>query len=375
MTPLARVARVACPEYAEVERAFRRTLEWLADDGPWAARGEPLLVKPNFLAPRPPEEAVTTHPAVVAAALAVAADLGARAVVADSPGFGSAAKVARVSGVAEVCRRFGVPVMDLGRGEAVTVAGATFRGLYLAREALEARWLWNLAKWKTHTMMGLTLGVKNLYGCVPGKRKVAAHLRAGRDPTGFARQLLDLEGLLRPRLTVLDGVVAMDGAGPGSGRPRRRGLLLASADAPALDWEATRLSGFRPGDVPTVAASLEVGRVAPERIRVVGDAAAPIAFAPAPGSPCDWPLPAPLRRLLRGAVSPAPRFDAGRCTDCRVCVEACPATALEPGTPPALRRDVCIRCYCCQELCPSGAVRVPARGLGGFLARGRGRRS
>jgi uncharacterized protein (DUF362 family)/ferredoxin len=363
------VARVACSDYAQTRRAFGRALDLLAGEGPFAARGEPLLVKPNLLAAHPVAAAVTTHPAVVDAALAAAADLGARPVVADSPGLGSAQRVAKVCGIAEVCQRHRVPLLDLGEMEAVAVAGPTYRGLRLAREALEARWLWNLPKWKTHTMMGLTLGVKNLYGCVPGKRKIAAHFRTGDKPEAFAQQLLDIEVVLRPALTVLDGITAMEGAGPSQGRPVARSLLLASRDAPALDWEATRLSGFPPGSVPTVQASLETGRLDPATVSVVGDPAGPMGFDPAPGSPCDWPVPRILKRWARGIIAPAPRFRAEACTGCGACSEACPAGALRAGTPPELTPEACIRCFCCQELCPAGAVRVERRQLLGFVSR------
>lgn len=370
------VVRVGCEGYSGAQQALRRALELLSPSagGPLAARGEPLLLKPNLLAAHAPGDAVTTHPAVVDAALALAADLGARACVADSPGLGSAQRVGRACGIAEVCRRHGVPLLDLGAGEGVAASGPTFRGLVLAREAVEARWLWNLPKWKTHTMMGLTLGVKNLFGCVPGKRKVAAHFRAGKNPRAFARHLLDIEAVLSPRLTVLDGVVAMEGPGPSRGRPVSRGLLLASSDAAALDAEATRLSGFDPEDVPTVAESLASGRLEPGRVRVVGDPARPLVFEPAAGSPCDWPLPRFLKRWVRGALSPAPRFAAGRCTGCGACGAACPAGALRPGTPPELVQERCIRCYCCQELCPKGAVEVARRRLPGLrFPRGGGR--
>ena len=67
--------------------------------------------------------------------------------------------------------------------------------------------------------MLLTLGVKNLFGCIPGPRKAVWHLKAGKDQETFAQILVDVYQIIRPSLTVLDGVVGMEGNGPNSGRP------------------------------------------------------------------------------------------------------------------------------------------------------------
>ena len=355
------VARIKAPGYGDAEIALRRALELLGGPGLFAKKGQRVLVKPNLLAPKSVEKAVTTHPAIIEAALRILLEIGAVPVVGDSPGIGSAKFVARTCGILKVCRSLGVELVDLGSAGISEVKGSTYKGLEVAREALNAGAIWNLAKWKTHTMMGLTLGVKNLYGCVPGKRKVAGHLRAGANHEAFALMLLDLWSTLRPALTILDGIVAMEGAGPGSGSPLSRGLLLASADAPALDYEATRLSGFSPSSIHTVRLCLENGIIDPNEIEVIGDEAEPMRFAPAPGSSNDFDfLPKSLKGLVRGVLTPAPRFDGVACVDCGVCVEACPAKALTCGKPPVIAKGACIRCYCCQELCPENAVTVPS---------------
>jgi uncharacterized protein (DUF362 family)/NAD-dependent dihydropyrimidine dehydrogenase PreA subunit len=358
---MSRVAQIACDDYRNSDAATRRALDLLGGPEKFLTPGEPLLLKPNMLAPHLPHLAVTTHPAMVEAALKIALDCGAKPVVADSPGLSGVKRVARVCGIEEVCKRLGVPLLDLGHSGVVKVSATTYKNLELAEAAVNATHIWNLPKWKTHTMMGLTLGVKNLYGCIPGKRKVAGHFRVGKDFDAFALMILDIWEVLTPSLTILDGVVAMDGPGPSRGSPVERNLILASSDAPALDWVACKLSGFSHRTVPTVKHSLARGLFDPKEVVVVGDEAKPMKFRPAPGSPIDFAvIPRPVRAMLRSTLSPAPSFSIEECEGCHVCVKACPVDVLTRTTPPKVNKRDCIRCYCCQELCPHGAVSVPA---------------
>lgn len=367
---MSRVARVSCRDYDDAAKALQRGFQLLGGVEKYAARGEKILVKPNLLAPFGVKKAVTTHPAVLDAALGILADLGAKASVGDSPGIGTASYVAKISGMAEVCKRHSVPLLDLGKCPVREVDVKGYRGLPLSEEVWNHDGIWNLAKWKTHSMMGLTLGVKNLYGLVPGAKKIKGHMRAGEDRDAFAGMLLEIAQVVKPRLTILDGIIAMEGAGPSNGTPLERNLLLLAENPYALDFEAARLSGFTPGTIPTVRLSLEKGFFFPEKLEVLGDDAEVLNFLPAPGSPTDFGiLPKFLRRLLRRIISPPPLFSRELCENCGVCVGACPVEALSPGLPPAIRKDACIRCYCCQELCPKGAVSVSVR-----LANGHGRR-
>ena len=92
------VAQVLCDDYRSADGAVAKALELLGGPERFLTPGEPLLVKPNMLAPHKPHLAVTTHPAVVEAALRIALDCGAKPVVADSPGLSGVKKVARVCG-------------------------------------------------------------------------------------------------------------------------------------------------------------------------------------------------------------------------------------------------------------------------------------
>ncbi len=113
---------------------------------------------------------------------------------------------------------FNRPVLPPKRG------GKIFKQLEIDQTVLEAEVIINLPKLKTHSLTLLTLGVKNLFGCIPGPRKALWHLKAGEDRKTFAKILVDVYQIIQPSLTILDGIVGMDGSGPNSGRPDSAGI-------------------------------------------------------------------------------------------------------------------------------------------------------
>ena len=190
-----RVAILKCRSYDRTELYAKvcESVELLGGMGSFVSPGERILLKPNLLAEKPAEAAVTTHPAVVEAVISLVKEAGATPVVGDSPGLGSATKNANRCGIGDVCRATGTEFVEFT--EAVMVenpASHTFKRLEIAREVLDVDGIINLPKLKTHVQMNLTLGVKNLFGCVPGKRKPQWHLTAGIDSLHFAAMILDL---------------------------------------------------------------------------------------------------------------------------------------------------------------------------------------
>ncbi len=257
----ASVAIVPCESYGPetVRRAVRRVLSELGGDHRLARRGERVLLKPNLLRVASPERAVCTHPRVLEAVLEVVADAGARACVGDSPAYGSLRHVAEGTGIAEVARRFGAELVPLTEPCVVTEGGRVFRTLTVARVAREVDAVVNLPKLKTHRQLYFTGAVKNLFGCVPGRRKAWWHVKAGAYETYFARMLVDTCYALAPRLSILDAVLGMEGDGPGKGSARHVGLILASADASAVDRVAVEVVGLDARRVPTLVAARELG--------------------------------------------------------------------------------------------------------------------
>jgi ferredoxin len=236
----------------------------------------------------------------------------------------------------------------------------------------------SVGKLKTHTFTVLTGAVKNLFGLIPGLKKAELHFRL-KGADSFSGMLVDLSECVKPRLTVIDAVVGMDGEGPAGGRPKRIGLLIASDDTHALDAHFAHIAGADGDTVPSVriARSRGLGPSDHAHIRVVGDGADVdrIDGFRLPSTTQRYGgIPHYLRVFVGEGVTRKPVFLASRCTRCGQCIEVCPAEALVQGDrKPTIDRAICIRCYCCQEACPSRAIvlrRRPLRSLASAAASG-----
>jgi uncharacterized protein (DUF362 family)/ferredoxin len=362
---VAGVSVVSCTSYdrTAVFDAVSRSVELLGGPSAFFTSGDRVLVKPNMLYPRPAKMAVTTHPEVVRAAVELAAAAGVTEVaVGDSPGIAKAETVTRVSGMADAIADLPASVVELDTP--VAMSGRMFSSLELDSRIASGWAVVNVAKAKSHVHAGLTLAVKNLFGCVPGLRKGQWHLRAGRNRETFYALLADIAATVTPRLNIVDAVVAMEGNGPGSGTPRPVGYIVAGADPFAVDAAAARILNYSDDEVPVLLAARNLGLFdrAPE---LVGDDFKPLS-APAfkraalrdlhlPG-----PFPAFVKRFLARHATPRPRVTRDRCRRCGHCRTICPAHAitLSEDEPARIDSAACISCFCCQEICPHGAIGV-----------------
>ena len=239
-----------------------------------------------------------------------------------------------------------------------------FRHFEIAKSAVDADAIINLAKLKTHGMMVMTGAVKNLFGCVPGKRKVQWHFNTGIDHDSFARMLVELAFLLKPRLNILDAVTAMEGNGPGSGEPRHIGLIIAGEDPVALDVVSAIIVGLPPPQLPVIRAAREagIGESRIDNIKLLGEKIDDIKvadFRMPPSTNTEWPISEWMRRLLKHSLTTRPVVNQALCVLCGVCKNDCPRGAIsEKNDVLTIDYRNCIRCFCCQEFCPKGAITV-----------------
>ena len=373
---MAQVALVPCKSYEEdlVFEAVRTGIALLGGIGAFVRPEEKVLLKPNLLGKALPQRAVTTHPAVFTAVSRLLREAGyAHVSYGDSPGNPTAtpAHAAQTSGIAQAAEKYQIDLADFESGSVVSFPeGKRAKSFYLCHAVQQADALISLPKMKTHALERITGAMKNLYGCICGINKAAGHAQYP-DSTVFAEMLADLHRCVKPRLHILDGIVAMEGNGPTSGTPRDMGVLLFSADPVALDSVFAALVALDPAAVPTCTAGAAAGLgtmtditvLTPDGSLTVQEAAARY------GKPAfdvfrgvmKKGLVAKLAPLLP-SLQPRPRVDRRKCVACGICQEACPvpSKAVTSGHGQKARYDYqkCIRCFCCQEMCPAKAISV-----------------
>ena len=287
--------------------------------------------------------------------------------IGDSPGGRTTAASARAlfetSGMAAVAREEGVrlSLLDDSVVRVPSPGGALYQSFNLGREAVEADVLIDLPRLKTHGFMMFTGAVKNLFGCIPGLEKAQFHIKVP-DRDDFAGMLVDLYLACRPELSIMDAVVAMEGAGPSGGTPKPIGALLASSDAVALDVVASSIARFDPMDVYTnaVARRRGLGPATADEVRVEGTPwreLVPDSFQQ-PARDISRGMPPAIGRWARKHTASHPYLEhRDACTTCRTCEKNCPVSAIRMvERRPTFDLDTCIRCYCCQELCPEQAI-------------------
>lgn len=375
------VSLVRCQNYdnSNIEAAVKKALELIGGIESYVKPGDRVLLKINLLTGDVPEKAVTTHPAIVRAMIHQVKAAGGIPQVGDCSGYEGASNpkryfaACRSSGIMQVCEEEEVELLHLSAEsvDAKNASGRIFKSFILSKQVLHADVLIFLPKLKTHGLTLFTGGVKNNFGCITGLNKAKIHLRA-QDPETFSQMLVDLLGIVRPDLTVMDAVVGMEGNGPSNGSPKKVNAILASKDPVALDAVACKMVGIEPFMVPSTRLAHEqgIGIGDISHIDVLGEDLKDMRIE-------DFKLPSGtasffrargLMRFLRSMLLAKPSLVRENCKKCWICIEHCPSGALSKKRDyPSFNHKKCIRCYCCQELCPSNAIELKTPFLGRFV--------
>lgn len=258
MSPTVSLISASTYDSPALEHSIQEVLAPLGGIEAFVQPGSNVLLKPNFLTGSRPTKECITRPEVVACVAKLVKAAGGKPFIGDSPAFGSAHGVAKANGYLPFLEALEIPIVEF-HGKRYETASRTFNHLRLSKEAMSADGVINLPKVKSHSQLTLTLGVKNLFGCVPGKMKAWWHMEAGKDSQRFGEMLVETASAIAPNLTLIDGIIGHEGNGPSAGEPRFLGLLGASTDVFALDRALVEILNVNPQQVPTVAAALRQG--------------------------------------------------------------------------------------------------------------------
>ena len=360
-----------CGGYAP-EELLRQVEEAFTALGVWEELkpGMQVVIKPNLVMSSKPEAAIATHPALVAAVGRCVQKAGGEVIIAESPGgpYTPAAMKAvfRGCGYADMAKEWGFTLYMECKSREVSLPGAVrCRQLSVVEPFLTRDYLIDLAKLKTHSMVGFSGAVKNLFGAVPGLQKPELHCRFP-EKQPFSEMLVDLCDFLKPDLCFLDGILAMEGNGPTGGSPRKAGVLGASKSPYALDVCGAALIGLEPESVLMLkeAHRRGLGPISPKECQLLKEQVETLAqpdFVKAKASSTDFldRVPAFLRPAAKRLATPAPKIRRKECVGCGKCAESCPqhTIAIREGKA-VIDYKQCIRCFCCHEMCPKHVIDI-----------------
>ena len=373
-----KVVLLPCREYDEekIHMLLKQGLDFLGGVETLIPKDAKILLKPNLLKKAEVEKAVITHPVVVGVFAGILRESGYENIVlADSCGHGTTQAVIRGTGMDTYLEKYHIPAVDYSEGvKTAYPQGVQAKEFILPKELLEQDCVISLSKMKTHALERITGAVKNSYGFVYGFHKAKGHTQYP-SADSFARMLIDLNKCVAPKLYVMDGIVAMEGNGPGSGDPVSMNVLLMSTDPVALDSVFSRLVYLKPEMVPTNyhGEKMGLGTWKEEEITLLTpDGEISMAEAVKKYGNPDFNVDRTEVRKniwtrMAGALNifqKKPYIEADKCVRCGICVQSCPvpgkAVDFRKGKdkPPVYDYKKCIRCFCCQEMCPKKAIKV-----------------
>ena len=360
----ASVGAIRCRGYdpADVQDAVQRAV---VAAGGWPDKvrdARRVLLKPNLLSARSPDQAVTTHPEVVRAVIRALRTLGEKEIlVGDSPGIRRSWEYLwDKTGMRKVADEEGVTLLPFESIRRVEMPDG--RVLPVLHELADFDAHVTLPKLKTHLLTRITASVKNSYGLIVGDAKSSFHGEFA-SPRSMNHFLAECYGLLKPDFVILDAIEAMAGDGPANGYPVATGLVLAGSDGLAVDACACRMYGYLPTDIPLLvdAANLGFGVIDPAVINGCGDGWDALnGNCPMERAKADFlhRLPKPLFRVATWVMRYRPYINPVKCVHCGMCKQVCSPHAITQDAERRFKVDnrKCILCMCCLEACPRQAI-------------------
>lgn len=335
--------------------------------------GIKVVIKPNMLTDKNPVLCVTTNPVVIEAIILWLKSKGvANIVVADTPG-GALCMFTDYDAIYEKTQL--KPLESIAKlnydSDYIEIAGDssfTNKSFNIINAVAKADYIINVAKLKTHNLTKISMGIKNLFGCIPGLQKPMFHAKYPKSKD-FSNMLVELAMTIKPNLTVIDAIDAMEGSGPVHGSRRHIGLTFAAKDVFSQDYFITNLMGIDPESVDMLRLSKDKNLIRkPDSIigESVSKLETPLKLPESFNTPVGKKKLTALTKTLKSKIKKIATIRIPvineKCIGCAKCVKTCPVSTIHLKEYKAvIQYDKCISCFCCDEVCPEGAVNIVSK--------------
>ena len=269
------VSIVKCKEISKseiIEKALLKAISLIGGFSSKILRNDSVLIKPNILSDRDFTSGATTNPYVIEALINILREYGIKNIII---GEGSivgkdTGKAFKKCGIDRLADNKKVKLVDLKKDDFIPLSvsnGKILKMIKLPKSIVDADFIINIPAMKTHDSFPATLGLKNMKGIIREQDKKRFHL------WGLAQCIVDLNKVAMPHLTIIDGTVGMEGAGPLSGDPVDLGVLIASFDTVAADMTAARVMGIEPDSIKYLKLAIEqnLGTTKELKIEIKGE--------------------------------------------------------------------------------------------------------
>ncbi len=356
-------------------------LNFMLDESELSKRlfdGAKVVIKTNLLMKKRPEQAVTTHPAIIECLSRYFVNKKCEVIIADSPAGpftkSSLDGVYEVSGMKKAAQNSGAVLnYDTGFSNVSSKESVKLKSFDVIDVVKNADFIISAAKLKTHGMMTFTGAVKNLFGVIPGLIKAEYHFKLMNEEN-FAHHLIDIERYVKPDYSIIDGIEAMEGNGPSNGTKRHLGFIIGADNAYEADFVACDLTSIPVELVPTLYVAKNRNLFNENEIVTQGSEyksldieafklpdSVDLTFLPKN-------MPTRLKEIIIKKLKAKPEFLHTKCISCGHCKRNCPANVITMTyDKPIVNLKSCISCFCCHEVCPADAVRIKKSLLLRFL--------
>jgi len=363
------VSSIECISYDQ-EKVYSSVKEALVQIGFELPEGKTVLIKPNIMTQNRPEQNSITHYTVVDALCRLLKEKNCRIQIGESIAFyqkGLTRKAFEKSGIQKIAAEYDALLLPFEESPLIKVPSpaSKIKELYIPQCLLEADMIINACKLKTHGGLRLSGALKNMFGCLPGGYKQRIHQWC-RNDYELSDVFLDIHEILRPALSVMDGVISLDGGPSAIGKPVMTSRILASSSAAALDLAACRILGYAPEEIPTLIQAKNRKWISSyEDFKVLGDLpSVKFRFLVKGKIPESYEKPG----LFVTHTYVTPDIRSSRCNCCGDCLEVCPVQAILPGDQhPVIDTKLCINCYHCLSICPRGAIIIKSSAANKFI--------